>query len=144
MRLYATLRGVGTNAIADLLERVELDGDADRAVDVFSGGMRQRLGIAIALLGNPDVLIVDEPTSALDPSGAMMMRDIVHGVAADGKTVILSSHDLNEVEELANRVAIFVGGRLSALGAVHELRVAHASLTLEAVYRTVTDARRAA
>jgi ABC-type multidrug transport system ATPase subunit len=144
MNLYATLRGARHDSVADLLQRVELDADAERSVDVFSGGMRQRLGIAIALLGDPQVLILDEPTSALDPTGALMMRDIVRGIAAEGKTVLLSSHDLTEVEELADRVAIFVSGQLSALGDLHELSIAHASLSLEAIYRTVTDARRAA
>jgi Cu-processing system ATP-binding protein len=144
MRLYATLRGVDAGCVNRQLERVELGADGDRAVEVFSGGMRQRLGIAIALLGDPGVLVLDEPTSALDPSGALMMRDIVRTIAEEGKTVLLSSHDLTEVEELADRVAIFVAGRLQAVGDLHSLSLAHASVSLEAIYRAVTGARKAA
>jgi ABC-type multidrug transport system ATPase subunit len=146
MNLYASLRGQpnAANAVATLLERVGLADDADRAVDGFSGGMRQRLGIGIALLGDPRILILDEPTSSLDPSGALMMRDIIAGISAEGRTVLLSSHDLAEVERLADRVAIFVHGRLAAIGDLRELQVQHAALSLEAIYRGVTDAQRAA
>ena len=144
IRLYAALRGAGANKMASLLERVGLDADAERMIDGYSGGMRQRLGIAVALLGDPDILILDEPTSSLDPSGALMMRDILRGISSEGTTVLLSSHDLAEVELLADRVAIFVQGRLAALGSLHDLSIAHSALSLEAVYRGVTSSQKAA
>lgn len=150
LRLYARVRGAEPEL--RLLDRVELLDAADRAVDGFSGGMRQRLGIAIALLGSPQVLVLDEPTASLDPSGALTVRDIVTRIANEGTTVLLSSHDLAEVAALADRVAVFVGGRLRALGtpadlarAVEpkDLRIHHGDFVgsvaaLEDVYRRVT------
>ncbi len=156
IRLYADLRGEDARAVAALLERVGLDRDAERAVENFSGGMRQRLGIAISLLGDPDILILDEPTSALDPSGALMMRDLVREIGMDGKTVLLSSHDLSEVEALADRVAVFAGGRMVALGDLDQLAAVAAkpvgssmpditgAVSLEDVYRHVIGEWRAA
>lgn len=121
LSLYARIRGGDGGQIGQLLERVGLTEAADRTAETFSGGMRQRLGLAIALLGAPDALILDEPTAALDPSGALMVRDIVENIRADGTTVLISSHDLAEVSALADRVAIFVAGRLAALGSQEEL-----------------------
>jgi Cu-processing system ATP-binding protein len=144
LRLYARLRDVASDTIPELLDRVGLASDASRFTDCYSGGMRQRLGIAVALLGSPDILILDEPTSALDPSGAIVVRDIIRGIAAGGTTVVLSSHDLAEVEALADRVAIFVDARLRAIGTLRELSVSESAVSLEAVYRSVTDSRRAA
>lgn len=121
LAMHAQLRGADINSIARSLERVGLQDDADRAVGEFSGGMSQRLGIAIALLGAPRTLIMDEPTAALDPTGAMSVREIISRIAADGTTVLLSSHDLAEVEALASRVAVFVNGHLAALGNISDL-----------------------
>lgn len=121
MRFYSRLRGAPARAIEPLLERVGLLDAAARSVDGFSGGMRQRLGIAIALLGPARALVLDEPTAALDPSGALAVRDIVRGIHREGTTVLLSSHDLAEVGAIAERVGVFVGGRLAALGAPSDL-----------------------
>ncbi len=142
MELYARLRG-STTDIDVLLHRVGLIDAADRTAETFSGGMRQRLGIAIALLGEPAALIMDEPTAALDPGGALMVRDLLRGIRNDGTTVLLSSHDLAEVATLADRVAIFVAGKLVASGTIddlmqqHEVSLHSAQSALEAVYRTV-------
>jgi Cu-processing system ATP-binding protein len=121
MALFARIRGADPGEIGRLLERVGLAEAADRTAETFSGGMRQRLGLAIALLGAPSALILDEPTAALDPSGALMVRDLVEMIRKEGTTVLLSSHDLAEVSVLADRIAIFVGGRVAALGSRREL-----------------------
>jgi ABC-type multidrug transport system ATPase subunit len=139
MRFYARLRGAGAGEVERLLDRVGLADAADRATDGFSGGMRQRLGIAVALLGRPRVLLLDEPSAALDPTGALLVRDLIGAIAAEGTTVVLSSHDLSEVDALADRIAIFAGGRMSALGTLAELEVGAAVSGLEAVYRRFAE-----
>lgn len=121
LRLYARIRGAAGDRIEGLLERVALTDAADRVVDGFSGGMRQRLGIAVALLGSPRALVLDEPTAALDPTGALTTRDLIEAIRRDGTTVLLSSHDLAEVAALADRVAVFVAGRMAALGTPNDL-----------------------
>jgi len=142
MRLYARLRGADVAESEVLLERVGLLDDADRNADGFSGGMRQRLGLAIALLGRPRALVLDEPTAALDPSGSLLVRDLVESIRADGTTVLLSSHDLAEVEALADRVAVFIAGRLAALGTPADLARAlglpTSSRRMEDIYRAIT------
>jgi Cu-processing system ATP-binding protein len=139
LRFYARLRGVGPDQVGRLLERVGLADAAARATDGFSGGMRQRLGLAIALLGRPRVLLLDEPSAALDPSGALLVRDLIGEIAAEGTTVLLSSHDLAEVDALADRVGIFASGRVVALGTIAELEARAGARGLEAVYRRLAD-----
>ena len=139
MRLYARLRGAAPGEVERLLDRVGLGDSADRVTDGFSGGMRQRLGIAVALLGRPRVLLLDEPSAALDPTGALVVRDLIGGIAAEGATVLLSSHDLAEVSALADRVAIFAGGRVTALGTVAELEERAGACGLEPVYRRFAE-----
>jgi ABC-type multidrug transport system ATPase subunit len=84
--------------------------------------MKQRLGVAAALLKDPELLILDEPTSGLDPQGTVDMRALIRGIAEEGRTVLLSSHLLNEVEQTCNRVGVIVKGRLVAEGTIDELR----------------------
>lgn len=119
--LFAALRGLDFRDADRALERTGLDRVGDRRVGGFSGGMLQRLGLAVALMGDPRVLLVDEPTAALDPTGGLAIRDILDGIRREGRTIVFSSHDLGEVAALADRVAIFVDGRLRALGAPLEL-----------------------
>jgi ABC-type multidrug transport system ATPase subunit len=140
MRLYARLRGVGWEEAERLLERVGLLGAADRAIEGFSGGMRQRLGLAVALLGEPAALILDEPTAALDLTGALMVREVIQKIRAEGMTVLLSSHDLGEVAALADRVAVFAGGRLVAVGRPADLarELGLRDPSLESIYRAAT------
>ena len=107
---------------AVLLERVGLDPDESRAVGGFSKGMRQRLALAIALVGEPDLLILDEPSSGLDPNGAREMRRIVTEENERGATVFFSSHILEQVEAVCDRVGIMHHGELISLGTVDELR----------------------
>ena len=115
------LGGVGEKRIDEVLEIVSLKGrDKDR-VRTYSMGMKQRLGLAVALLNNPDLLILDEPANGLDPAGIVEMRDLLRGLAADGKTVFISSHVLTEVQQICTRVAIINHGKLIRLAPVAEL-----------------------
>lgn len=145
MRYFARLRGESPSAVPALLERVDLLGAAGREASSFSGGMKQRLGLAIALLGAPRALVLDEPTAALDPTGSLNVRDLVREIRREGTTVLLSSHDLGEVATLADRVAVFVAGRMVALGTIEELAREFTpqrhpqARTLEEIYRAVAS-----
>jgi ABC-2 type transport system ATP-binding protein len=124
LRLLAAYDDGGSEArsrIEELLELVELRDRGDDKVGGYSHGMRQRLGIAAALLRQPQLLLLDEPTTGLDPAGMRDMRDLVRRLAGEGITVLLSSHLLGEVEELCNRVAIIRKGRIVYEGQLHEL-----------------------
>ncbi|WP_439028014.1 ATP-binding cassette domain-containing protein [Haloarchaeobius sp. DT45] len=106
----------------DLLERVGIAEAADRKAGGYSKGMKQRLILAMALVGEPDVLILDEPTTGLDPNGAREMREIIRKEAARGATVFFSSHILEQVEAVCDRVAILNRGRLVAVDTIENLR----------------------
>jgi ABC-type multidrug transport system ATPase subunit len=119
--------------IMDLLEQVGLAGSADQKVSTYSLGMRQRLGIAAALLGDPDLVILDEPMNGLDPAGIQEMRQFIRSfVNQQGKTVFLSSHLLNEVEQVCDRVAIINKGQLVREGTVADLVAGKAKLLIQA------------
>jgi ABC-2 type transport system ATP-binding protein len=121
--LLAALDGGGARErIEDALEVVGLSHRAKDRVGTYSHGMRQRLGIAAALLREPRLLLLDEPATGLDPGGMRDMRDLVRNLSAQGMTVLLSSHLLNEVEELCNRVAIVREGRVAYQGSLEDLR----------------------
>ena len=107
-----------------LLERVGLLGDADRKAGGYSKGMRQRLALAMALVGDPDLLVLDEPSSGLDPAGAKEMREIVQREADRGATVFFSSHILEQVDAVCDRVGILRNGELVAEDSVERLREA--------------------
>jgi len=107
--------------IDSVLERVGLTGRADDRVGTYSQGMRQRLGIARCLLSDPEVLILDEPTNGLDPGGIQEFRALVRSWIAEGRTLILSSHLLDEVEKICDHVAIVDRGRIVAQGSMSEL-----------------------
>jgi ABC-2 type transport system ATP-binding protein len=115
------LGGVPAKRIDEVLEIVSLTGRDKDKVKTYSMGMKQRLGLAVALLNNPDLLILDEPANGLDPAGIVEMRDLLRALAAEGKTVFVSSHVLSEVQQICNRVAIINHGKLIRLAPVHEL-----------------------
>ena len=121
VRFHATLRRAPAGAAEKLLERFGLSAAAGRRTDTFSGGMRQRLGLAVALLDDPAALVLDEPSAALDPSASLAVRDALRDLGGEGRTIVFASHDLAEVGALADRVAVFVDGELRALGAPREL-----------------------
>jgi ABC-2 type transport system ATP-binding protein len=122
LRVLARYRGLGDGEVDRVLERVDLTGRAGDRFKAYSLGMKQRLGVAAALLGEPDLLVLDEPTNGLDPAGMADMRRLVVDVAAGGQTVLLSSHLLAEVQEICDRVGIISGGRLLVQSTVAELR----------------------
>jgi ABC-2 type transport system ATP-binding protein len=123
--LHAELAGMpaGTRrqAATDALRHVDLHDRADDAVGGFSKGMQQRLGLGVALLGDPDLVLLDEPTSALDPVGRVEVREIVRAARDRGATVILNSHLLTEVEQVCDRVIIVNRGRIVAAGTLDEV-----------------------
>jgi ABC-2 type transport system ATP-binding protein len=125
LRLLGLARGIVESrlrtAIPEALDRVGLTGAARRKAGRFSTGMRQRLGIAAALLGRPELVILDEPANGLDPNGVVDVRQLISGLARDGTTVFLSSHVLPEVEQLCQRVAILQAGRIVAEGSTQEM-----------------------
>jgi len=104
-----------------LLEMVGLTQTRTRAVGEFSKGMQRRIGLAQALINDPDLVILDEPTAGLDPIGCREVKDLILALARRGKTVILSSHLLSDVEDVCDRVVILYGGRVQALGTLREL-----------------------
>ncbi len=122
LRLAAQVLGVPRRRVGELLELVGLAGGAaTKRVGGYSLGMRQRLGIALALLGDPQVLILDEPANGLDPEGIAWMRELLRDFADRGGTVLLSSHLLREVEAVADRLVIIGNGRIVAQGSKEEL-----------------------
>ncbi len=123
LRLLAALDGgESASRIDEVLDVVELRDRAKDKVGGYSHGMRQRLGIAAALLRRPRLLLLDEPATGLDPGGMRDMRRLVKRLASEGMTVLLSSHLLAEVEELCNRVAIVRSGRVAYEGSLQDLR----------------------
>ncbi len=122
LQFFADLKGVDHAQCAPLLDEVGLTHAARRAVRGYSKGMRQRLGFAQALLGNPSLLFLDEPTTGLDPEGIREFYDILRRLKQRGMTVILSSHNLAQIEARVDRLALLNKGQLKAIGSVKELR----------------------
>jgi ABC-2 type transport system ATP-binding protein len=133
-RLNGLAGGEADGRIGALLEQVGLAGAADDRVDTYSRGMRQRLGIADALVKDPDVMILDEPTVAIDPEGVAEVLSLIRWLARDrGVTLLLSSHLLHQVQSVCDRVGLFVSGRMMAEGPMAELaeRLATGPITVE-------------
>jgi ABC-2 type transport system ATP-binding protein len=129
LRFYARLFGLSRaetdRRIDQLLKLVELEHARKRPIKTYSKGMQQRVGLAQALINDPDLLILDEPTSGLDPLGRMKVREIIQRLKNQGKTVFFSSHELGEVETVCDRVAIINQGKLEVEGRVAELTAQH-------------------
>ena len=122
LRIAAQAIGLPASTVERAIDRVGLGPAADRRVRGYSLGMRQRLGIAAALLGDPGVLLFDEPVNGLDLEGVRWIRDLLRGAAAEGRTVLVSSHLMSEVQTVADRVVVIGRGRLVAEASVAELR----------------------
>lgn len=121
----ATLGGVPAKRYDAILELVGLKGREKDRVRTYSLGMKQRLGLAIALLQDPELLILDEPANGLDPAGIVEMRDLMHRLSSEGKTVLISSHLLTEVQQICSRVAIINFGKLITETTIEDLTQGH-------------------
>ena len=140
LRFYAKVfkipRAEADRRIEELIKLVELEPARKRLIKTYSKGMQQRVGLAQALINNPDLLILDEPTSGLDPIGRMKVREIIQRLKNQGKTVLFSSHELGEVETVCDRVAIVNQGKVREEGPVSELLQKHQT-NLEQIFLKV-------
>ena len=134
----AVASGIPRARVDAVLGVVDLEAAAGRRVGGFSLGMRQRLGLADALLGDPRILILDEPTNGLDPAGIRWLRDFLRRFAAEGRTVLVSSHNLAEVEQTVDDVVVVAHGRLRAHCPLSELR-SRAGTSLESLFFELTE-----
>ena len=121
LQLLADARGFPRDRVDEMLATVSLTARAETRFATYSLGMKQRLGVAAALLKDPQLLILDEPANGLDPGGILEMRTLLRRLGAEGRTVFVSSHILSEVQQLCDRVAVVHHGRCIASGTVHEL-----------------------
>ncbi|HZR18863.1 MAG TPA: ABC transporter ATP-binding protein [Verrucomicrobiae bacterium] len=135
-RIFKIPRTETDRRIDEVLKLVELEHARKRQIKTYSKGMQQRVGLAQALINDPDLLILDEPTSGLDPIGRMKVREIIQRLKTEGKTVFFSSHELGEVETVCDRVAILDQGRLKLVGRVSDLAKQY-QLSLEQLFLKV-------
>jgi ABC-2 type transport system ATP-binding protein len=142
LRVLAEVGGIPASRVAEALDQVGLAEAAGRRVRGYSLGMRQRLGLAAALLGDPQVLILDEPGNGLDPAGLAGLRDLLRGMAAEGRTVLMSSHLLSEVAQTVDEVIIIAGGTLRHAGPLAGLTAR--GETLEAAFLRLTGTKETA
>ena len=129
LRVLAAAAGLPRSRVEEVLELVELKNAAKRRVKGYSLGMRQRLGLATALLGDPEVLVLDEPANGLDPAGIRWLRDLLRSLAAEGRTILISSHVLAEVAQTVDRVVIIHRGRLIQQATIGEVLAGAKGLT---------------
>ena len=132
LRVLARHAGAPTERVPTVLEQVGLADRADRRFGTYSQGMKQRLGVAVALLKDPELLLLDEPTTGLDPAGIAEMRGFIRDLGRQGRTVLLSSHQMVEVEQVCDRVGVLNKGTLIREGTVEELRGLGHSLLVRA------------
>lgn len=127
MKFFAQVKGVSArkDSLVDLLESVGLGEDLGRKVGQFSLGMRKKLGIAQALIGSPELIFLDEPTSTLDVESALQIRQLISTLASQGITIFMTSHNLEEIERICDRVAILNHGKIEKMGTLEQLREAH-------------------
>ncbi len=142
--LHGYPRAVGRSRAVELLERVDLAGAADRRVGTYSGGMRRRLDLALALVHEPEVLFLDEPTTGLDPISRVTLWDEVRRLNGEGTTVFLTTQYLEEADQLAGRVGIIDGGRIVAEGTPAELKAQVGDPTLNVTLARPEEAAAAA
>jgi ABC-2 type transport system ATP-binding protein len=121
LHVLAAAGGIPGRRVDEVLAQVDLASSANRRVREFSLGMRQRLGLAAALLGDPPVLLLDEPANGLDPAGIAWLRGLLRGLAGEGRTIVLASHVLGEVAQTADHVVIVSAGQLRFAGPLREI-----------------------
>ena len=132
MLIHACMLGVSENEITRVLKLLKIDKTGKKKVYNFSLGMKQRLGIAIALLGNPDLIILDEPTNGLDPIGIQELRDLIKRLNENQITVLVSSHNLAEIQHIASYIGIIINGKLKYEGEINDTD------DLETIFMNVT------
>ena len=132
MLIHACMLGVSENEITRVLKLLKIDKTGKKKVSHFSLGMQQRLGIAIALLGNPDLIILDEPTNGLDPIGIQELRDLIKRLNENQITVLVSSHNLAEIQHIASYIGIIINGKLKYEGEINDTD------DLETIFMNVT------
>jgi ABC-2 type transport system ATP-binding protein len=144
LRVLAETAGVGARRVDDMLELVGIPAAARRRAGGYSMGMRQRLGLAAALLGDPAVLLLDEPANGLDPEGIRWLRGFLRHLSSEGRTILVSSHMLQEVEQTVDDVVIIANGRLVKQGTMRELHGEATSLVRSADPARLAEALQAA
>lgn len=130
LRFFSSLYEKKSRSIDELLEMVGLEHDADKRVSDYSKGMKARLNFIKALLHDPILLCLDEPTSGLDPTNSRMMKDMILAEKANGKTILLTTHNMQDATELCDRVAFIVGGKICALDSPHNLIMSKGAATV--------------
>ncbi len=143
LEFFARIHGMGREKAKEeansLLAMVGLSPDAHRRVGVYSQGMKQRLNIAAALVGTPELVLLDEPTSGLDPLARIGVWDMIEQMKHDGRTVLLATHNLEEADLLCDRVAILSAGTVKAIGSPIELTEAHQAATFEECFMAIME-----
>jgi ABC-2 type transport system ATP-binding protein len=139
-RLFDLTPNVRRKRAAELIDKVGLSGDKKRILREYSKGMRQRIGLAQALINDPELVILDEPTSGLDPLGTRWMKDLILDLRRQGKTVLMCSHRLEDVQDVCDRIAILYNGELQTLGEVDKLLEDEARVELRASGVRMNDA----
>lgn len=142
LRFFSSLYEKPSRSIEELLETVGLERDGDKRVSQYSKGMKARLNFVKALLHDPVLLCLDEPTSGLDPTNSRMMKDMILAEKAKGKTILLTTHNMQDAAELCDRVAFIVGGRICALDSPHNLIMSKGAATV--TYTWVEDGEHSA
>jgi ABC-2 type transport system ATP-binding protein len=138
-RLYHMSKAKIDDQIGKLLKLVELEKVADRYTSTYSGGMRRRFDLALSLLHQPDVLFLDEPTQGLDPHARQLIWGHLRELNANGMTIFLTTHFMDEAEQLCERIAIMDHGQIVTDGSIPELLEKHTAKTLEEVFLSTTD-----
>lgn len=139
LRIYTTILGLSEKNIDKVLEIVRLDRQGSKRVDHFSLGMKQRLGLASAMLSFPKLLILDEPTNGLDPAGIQEMRELIRSLPESyGMSVVVSSHLLSEIDQIVDDIGIIAGGRLCWQGALEKLHEVDPQKSLEDIFLDMT------
>jgi ABC-2 type transport system ATP-binding protein len=138
-RLFNIPTDVRKKRAAELIDMVDLSKDKKRILREYSKGMRQRIGLAQALINDPDLVILDEPTSGLDPLGSAWMKELIRDLKKKGKTILMCSHRLDDVQDVCDRIAILYGGDLQELGAVNRLVEDQKRLEVRATGVELTD-----
>ncbi|HXZ89447.1 MAG TPA: ATP-binding cassette domain-containing protein [Candidatus Dormibacteraeota bacterium] len=137
-KLYGIDEGELKAKIAELLDMVKLTPFKDRSVGGFSSGMRQRMNVIRALIHDPEIIFLDEPTTALDPQSTKFVRDTIRELKQEGHTIVLTTHIMEEADELSDRISIIDHGTLMATGTVAELKNTHSTESMLEVFLAVT------